>query len=138
MPNDLRLEFSLLLIRLATAAFLLMWAIDKVVNPGHAQGVFSKFYFWTPSTQVLLVFGIAQIAIVLAFAAGFARAWSYGAVLAMHTVSTASTTASLLNPWAPGAQLLFWTAVPVLAAMIALFLLRDRDRLLSVDAARSA
>jgi putative oxidoreductase len=55
----------------------------------------------------------------------------------MHAVSTASTYAHLLNPWGPGAQLLFWAAVPVLAAMIALFLLRDRDRLLSVDAARS-
>jgi hypothetical protein len=30
--------------------------------------------------------------------------------------------------------LLFWAAVPALAAALALFLLRDRDRLLSVDA----
>lgn len=38
----------------------------------------------------------------------------------MHTASTASTYAQL----------------PVLAAMIALFVLRDRDRLLSIDAMR--
>jgi putative oxidoreductase len=138
MPNDSRLAFSLLLIRFATAAFLLMWAIDKVVNPEHGQAVFSTFYLWKPSTQILLALGIAQAAVVLAFAAGFARFWTYGAVLLMHAVSTASTYQGLLNPWGPGVQILFWAAVPVLAAMIALFLLRDRDRLLSVDAARSA
>jgi hypothetical protein len=56
----------------------------------------------------------------------------------MHTASTASSYAQLLNPWGGDRpQLLFWAAVPVLAAMIALFVLRDRDRLLSVDAARA-
>jgi hypothetical protein len=50
--------------------------------------------------------------------------------------STASTYAQLANPWAAGPRgLLFWAAVPVLAAALALFLLIDRDRLLSVDAA---
>ena len=54
----------------------------------------------------------------------------------MHAISTASTYGRLINPWGPGAQLLFWAAVPVLAAMIGLFLLREQDRLLSVDAVR--
>lgn len=137
MQRDTTLEISLLLVRLAVAAFMLVWAIDKVVSPEHAQGVFTRFYFWTPSTPVLLALGIAQIVIVLAFAGGFARVWTYGAVAVMHAVSTLSTWSRLLNPWGTGAQPLFWAAVPVLAAVIALFLLRDRDRFLSVDAARS-
>jgi hypothetical protein len=42
------------------------------------------------------------------------------------------------NPWGgEGPQLLFWAAVPVLPEMTALFVLRDCDRLLSVDAMRS-
>jgi putative oxidoreductase len=73
----------------------------------------------------------------VAFAVGFARFWSYGAILLMHMASTASTYSQLLSPWdGERPQLLFWAAVPVLAAMIALFILRDRDRLLSIDAWR--
>jgi hypothetical protein len=136
MEKPPKLELSLLIMRLATAAFLLVWAIDKIVNQGHAQNVFKTFYLSTPSPQVLAALGVVQTLIVLAFAAGFARLWTYGAVLLMHLVSTASTYARLINPWGPGAQLLFWAAIPVLAAMIALFLLRDQDRLLSIDAAR--
>ena len=124
--------------RLSLGAFLMIWAVDKVIAPAHAQGVFAKFYALSDMSPVVLsVLGFVQIGIILAFAAGFARLWTYGTVLLMHTVSTLSTYPHLLRPWAQGSQLLFWTAVPVLAAMIALFLLRDRDRMLSIDAVRA-
>jgi len=138
MTKDTRLEASLLLMRFTIAAFLLVWALDKVIAPEHAKAVFAHFYYlsdWSP--PVLKVLGLVQIGIIAAFAAGFARLWTYGAVLLMHTASTASTYPHLVKPWAEGSQLLFWAAVPVLAALVALFLLRDRDRLLSVDAVRS-
>jgi putative oxidoreductase len=137
MQKPSNLELSLLIIRLATAAFLLVWAIDKIVNQGHAENVFKTFYFLTPSPLVLTGLGVVQTLVIVAFAAGFARFWTYGAVLLMHAVSTLSTYGRLINPWGPGAQLLFWAAVPVLAAMLALFLLRGEDRLLSIDAARA-
>ena len=136
MQKPSNLEVSLLIMRLATAVFLLVWAIDKIVNQGHAQNVFKTFYFTTPSPEILTALGAAQSLIVLAFAGGFARFWTYGAVLLMHLVSTLSTYGRLLNPWGSGAQLLFWAAIPILAAMLALFLLREQDRLLSIDAAR--
>jgi hypothetical protein len=136
MHKPSNIEVSLLIMRLATGAFMLVWAIDKVVNQGHAQNVFKTFYFSAPSPQILTALGVAQGLVILAFAAGFGRFWTYGAVLLMHLGSTASTYARLINPWGPGAQLLFWAAIPVLAAMIALFLLRDQDRLLSIDTAR--
>ena len=137
MQRPSNLELSLLLVRLATAAFLLVWSIDKILNQGHAQNVFKTFYFVTPLPQILTLLGVVQTVVVLAFAAGFSRLWTYGAVLLMHVISTLSTYGRLINPWGPGAQLLFWAAVPVLAAMIALFLLREDDRLLSIDAARA-
>ena len=37
MTKDTKLEASLLLMRLTIAAFLLVWAIDKVIAPEHAQ-----------------------------------------------------------------------------------------------------
>ena len=136
MKKPSNLEVSLLIMRLATAVFLLVWAIDKIVNQAHAQNVFKSFYFTSPSPEILTALGAAQTVIVLAFVAGFARFWTYGAVLLMHLVSTLSTYGRLINPWGPGAQLLFWAAITILAAMLALFLLREQDRLLSIDAAR--
>jgi hypothetical protein len=136
MQKPSKLELSLLIMRLAIAVFLLVWAIDKIVNQGHAQNVFKTFYFTTPPPEILTALGAAQTVIVLAFAAGFARFWTYGAVLLMHLVSTLSTYGRLMNPWGPGAQLLFWAAIPTLASMLALFLLREQDRFLSIDAGR--
>lgn len=135
MSDERRIQAALLTMRWATAAFLLVWAIDKIVSPKHAQAVFAKYYLLQDASHALLVTaGLAQVAVILAFAAGWLRAWSYGAVLLMHLVSTASTLPHLLMPWAQGSQLLFWAAVPVLAAMLALFVLRDLDRLFSIDA----
>lgn len=138
VQRDTKLEISLLIIRLSFAAFMLVWALDKVIAPDHAQAVFSRYYFTELSPQPFIAIGLVQIAIILAFAMGFARFWSYGAVLVMHAVSTASTYAQLANPWEAGPRgLLFWAAVPALGAIIALFILRDRDQLLSVDTGRS-
>lgn len=49
----------------------------------------------------------------------------------MHAVSTLSTYKELLNPYEPPNHL-FWAAVPLLAALIALFLLREEDNLLTI------
>lgn len=134
MSDERRIQTALLTMRWAAAAFLLVWAIDKVVSPKHAAAVFAKYYFiGDASPALLLAAGVAQVVVIVAFAAGWLRVWSYGAVLLMHLVSTASTLPHLLMPWAQGSQLLFWAAVPVLAAMLALFALRDMDRLWSID-----
>jgi hypothetical protein len=98
--------------------------------------VFKTFYFSTPSPEILTALDVVQTLIVVTLVAGFARFCTYGAVLLMHLVSTTSTYARLMNPWVTGAQLLFWAAIPVLAAMLALFLQREQDQLLSIDAAR--
>jgi hypothetical protein len=138
MARDFTLEASLLIIRISVAAFLLVWAIDKLIDPGHGVRIFSHFYrIRDVPPEIMKVTGAVQIAIVLAFAAGLARTLTYGAVLVMHAISTASTVPHLITPWAEDSQLLFWAAVPVLAAMLGLFLLRKRDHLLSVDTWRS-
>lgn len=126
-----RLALSLLLMRLSAAAFLGVWTAMKLLTPERALGVYSKFF--QPIFQValpveaFLVIGLLQAAIVLAFALGLVKFWSYGAVLIMHGVSTFSTLPQLLSP-SEGTNMLFWAAVPVLAGCAALFLLRDQDR----------
>lgn len=124
---------ALLAIRLGLAAMFAVWVADKLLSVETAQRVFSTFYFAAPPKEAIWALGIAQGVIVLAFAAGFLRTFSYGAILLMHSVSTIATYERLLEPLARP-NILFWAAVPVLGAALALFLLRRYDVLLSLDA----
>jgi putative oxidoreductase len=131
--RDSTLELCLLLLRLTTAVFLLMWSVDKIVNVKHAQAVYATFYFWKDAApQILMAIGIAQTALILAFAAGFMRFWTYGAILLMHSVTIVASLGKMIPPYAPTAALTFWAGVPVLAGMFALFMLRDRDRMATI------
>jgi len=125
------LALSLLLLRLGVAIVMLMWTLDKFVAPEHAARVFENFYGLSGiGSTGFLVIGALQLLVVLGFLIGFARTWTYGAVLAMHTVSTLSSYAQYLDPFD---NLLFFAAWPMLAACIALFLLRGHDTLLAVS-----
>jgi hypothetical protein len=50
----------------------------------------------------------------------------------MHTVSVLSTYQQLLNPY-QSPNHLFWAGIPVLGALVALFILRKSDRLLAIN-----
>lgn len=126
------LPLSLFLIRASVVLMLAPWIADKFINPGHAVGVFEKFYGLGGVAETLVLgIGVVQVAILLAFAVGALRFWSYGLVLLMHAGSTLSSWKQYLNPY-DGSNLLFFAAWPMLAALIALFLLREHDTLLSV------
>ena len=51
----------------------------------------------------------------------------------MHAASTLASWAKYMDPWARP-NILFWAALPVLGALIALFILRKRDTLFAFDA----
>ncbi len=125
--SDRKLSISLLLLRLGVAVVMGFWTADKIINPDHAGGVFANFYGLEGlDTQALLLIGLVQAAIVLAFTIGLFRTFSYAAVLLMHTVSTLSSWRQYLDPFD---NLLFLAAWPMLAACMALFLLRKQDQL---------
>jgi hypothetical protein len=133
MHSDRHLAIALALLRLAIAAFLLVWSVDKIVNVKGAQAVFANFYFWKDaSPTALMAIGVLQTIVVVVFAMGALKPWSYGAVLVMHGVATIASLGRMIPPYGPGANKLFWAAVPVLAAMLVLFVLRERDTLVSL------
>ena len=133
VERDPKLELSLAAIRLTTAAFMMVWAVDKLWNVKHAQAIAANFYFWKDApAQLLMGLGVLQVLLVLAFAHGLVRFWTYGAILLMHAVTTIASVGKMLPPYGPGSNILFWASVPVLAAILTLFLLRDRDRLFVV------
>jgi putative oxidoreductase len=127
-----RVKISLLALRFGIVLLMAPWAIDKLLRPDHAISVLSRFSF---VGELLYPFifpaGVAQLAVIAAFATGWARTWTYGAVLAMHAVSTLSTWCEYLQPY-EGANLPYFAAWPALGACFALFLLREQDTLLSV------
>ncbi len=129
MTQQTRLEFSLLAMRLTVFLVMAVWTLDKFVNPGHAAAVYEKFYFIPGlGSGLITVIGLAELLLLLAFVAGLARRWTYGAVLLLHGVSTLSPLALYFSPF-EGSNLLFFAAWPMLAACLALYLLRDADRL---------
>lgn len=132
MNDKKKLQISLALIRISTTLFFLVWSIEKIVKPEATQKIFQTFYFINLPIYGSYILGILQTLIILLFAAGLFKTWSYGALLGMHLVSVLSTYQRLLNPY-EGPNHLFWAAVPALAALIALFLLRDSDRFLTLN-----
>ncbi len=135
MSFDLRLRIALLGLRLGVGVVFLFWALDKLLNPEHAAQVFAVFYRMPNAAQVLLaVLGIAQLALTAAFVLGVAKRFSYGAVLVLHAISTFSSYAKYLEPFS---SLLFFAAWPMLAACVALYLLRDYDTLATLGGPRS-
>lgn len=132
-PRDLQLEVGLFLLRLSCAGLFLVWAIDKLINPAHAAKVFEVFYFSEISNEISLGLGIAQLLIILMFLFGLFKFFSYGALFLMHLVSVSSTWEKLIAPYDAPRDILFWGAVPVVPALLLLFLVRERDRLFSLD-----
>lgn len=118
---------SLLALRLGVFVVMLMWTLDKFVNPAHSGKVFESFYGIGWLTQhVSYLIGAVELLLILAFVAGMWRRWTYGAVLLLHTISTLSSYKQYLAPFD---HLLFFAAWPMLAACLALYWLRDWDTL---------
>lgn len=118
----------LLIQRIALSAFFSVWVLDKFINPEHTAKVFSNFYGIDLALNLTWVVGAVQAVILIAFLLGFMKTYSYILMFAMHAVSTLSTYKSLINPYGnEGSGMLFWAAVPVLAAFWLQFALRKSD-----------
>lgn len=120
-----RLSWALLSLRVAVFIVMFVWTLDKFVNPAHSMKIFEKFYSigGVPETAVY-VLGAFQLALVLAFVAGFAKRYTYGLVFLLHGASTLSSFQQYFDAFN---HLLFFAAWPMWAACFALYLLRDAD-----------
>lgn len=125
MNRQARLTWSLLLLRLGVFLVMLMWTLDKFVQPEHSANVFEGFYgLGGFVTEIFYVLGALELLLILAFVTGSWKRISYGLVMILHGVSTFSSYAQYLDPFN---NLLFFAAWPMLAACVALYLLRDSD-----------
>ena len=131
MTDRERIARALLALRLGVFIVMLMWTLDKFVNPGHASAVFENFYGLAGvGSAIMAAVGAAELLLVLAFAVGYRKRFSYGAVLILHGISTLSSYRQYLQPFD---NLLFFAAWPMLAACFALYRLRDLDTRFAVE-----
>lgn len=119
-----RLSWALLALRIGVFIVMIMWTLDKFVAPDHAAGVFASFYGLSGiGSAVMYAIGVVELIIVVGFVLGIAKRVTYGLVLVLHAVSTLSSFPMYLG----FDNLLFFAAWPMLAACIALYMLRDYD-----------
>lgn len=131
MQHSAKLANALMLLRLSVFLVMLMWTLDKFINPDHSAAVYANFYqLGGLGPQVFLMIGALELLLLLAFVTGFRKTISYGLVLGIHAVSTLSTWQQYLDPFN---NLLFFAAIPMLAACWTLFSLRELDTRLSLD-----
>jgi len=136
MEHQKRIANALFLLRLGVFVVMLFWTLDKFVNPAHSGAVFENFYgLGGLSGTVFAIIGTVQLVIVLAFVAGFMKRISYGIVMILHGISTLSSWQQYLDAFN---NLLFFAAWPMLAACIALYMLRDLDTRWTIDDRGSA
>jgi uncharacterized membrane protein YphA (DoxX/SURF4 family) len=128
MPRE---QVGLFILRLSLGVFLLLWSIDKLVAPEGTVRIFQVFYKIPISSSLAYVIGTVEALLSLLIIAGAWKRYTYAIGLALHTVSTLSTWKQLLSPF--GQNHLFIAAIPVLAAFLLLYLLRDQDTLWAVE-----
>ena len=132
MKNKDRIPLALFTLRISVFLVMLMWTLDKLVDPAHSARVYEKFYQISGFEHYYFYgIGIAELALLLAFLVGYKKTISYGLVFIFHAVSTFSSYEQYLDPY-QYPNLLFFAAWPMLAACFTLYYLRDYDTKLVV------
>ncbi|MEL6902186.1 MAG: hypothetical protein AAFP07_14630 [Cyanobacteria bacterium J06606_4] len=126
-PLAQRISLVLLLTRISIFIAMMIWVLDKFLQPDHAAAVFQSFYgVGGIGPGISYFLGTVQLVIVIAFLLGYQKTISYGLVLLMHAASTIVSFPKYLAPF-ESANILFFASWPMLAACFAVFYLRDLD-----------
>lgn len=130
------LKIALFVLRLTLTIFFAVWAAEKFIKPDTTAAIFNAFYLVDAlPVQASYAIGAVQSLAIVAFFFGIARFWSYGFLMLIHGVGTVMTYEKLLTPY-ESINHLFIAAIPVFGALVALFLLRKEDTLLTIGGRR--
>lgn len=125
-----RIGASLVTLRVALGVFLLVWGLDKFILTSRSIEIYDYFYGMAASEGLAYALGGLESLLALAIIIGVFRRWSYGIGLLVHAATTVATFRLIVDPWgliSGEPQHLFFAAIPILAAFIVLYLLRDLD-----------
>lgn len=123
---------SLFLLRLSVALLILVWGVDKIVNPAHGAGVAERFYFGILSTEsVMPALGVAEIALAALLGAGVLRKITLPIVAVITGMTLIGVWRSVLDPlglYLGRTNILFFPSLIIFFAVLVLIAFRGEDR----------
>jgi len=131
---------SLLLLRLSTGIYLMLWGMVKLAAVDMANAVSDKYYGGYLSGEMInLGLGSLQVIIGALVALGVARTFSYTAQLVWYIAGILPIMVYIIDPFgkyiADGAKLTFFPSTTLLFASMVIIAFREFDDL-SIDAKR--
>jgi len=126
------LKLPLFLTRLSIFYFMLPWQLMRFTTPESVIGIAKKHYKFTMPEAVPMITGVLMMILLIAFVTGFKKKISYLLVLILHALGTLMTLPKLIIGL-ESFYILFAAAIPVVFAMLLLYILRDEDTMLSFD-----
>ena len=92
METESRLKLVLFLLRISVFSVMLVWILDKFINPVHAAAVYEKLYFIPGlAGNVMAVLGGLELVLIMAFLLGILKFWTTPGGLVIHGISTLSS-----------------------------------------------
>lgn len=125
-----RIAIALLILRLSTGAFLLVWASLKFLRPEWMVNVFRNVYAVAGAEPFWAYFvGAAQLALAVLFVLGLTRALVYPLAALMHATGVVGAAlGGALWSFTTYPNNLLWTSVATLGGLVALALMWREDR----------
>lgn len=136
MPVTLS-RWTMPLLRVGMGVFLALWGLDKMFAVEGSIRIFSGFYGMDLGALAIRAFGVAEILLGLALAAGLFRVATAWIQLGVNAVSTLASWKQILDPWGlfgltDGGTHLFLASIVITAASIVL-VLNARDATWTLD-----
>jgi putative oxidoreductase len=123
---------ALLALRVSIALLVLLWGLDKIVDPDHALRISDNFYLGLLSLPALMAwFGAAQVAVALLAMLGLFRRWVDPIILVINLGSLAGVWRSILDPWGwfmEGTNVLFFPSLIIAVGCLVIIAFQDQER----------
>jgi len=112
------------MLRVSIGYLLVIWGVDKLVNPAHGLAVSDHFYLGALTFPGLMpVFGVAELILGGLVIVGVRRRYTYPVVVIIAAITAAGVWRSIADPWGwylQGANALFYPSLIILAASLVL------------------
>jgi len=121
---------TLLLLRVSLGLLMLVWGLDKIVNPGHGVKVAERFYFGLPlSAAVMPALGVVQIALGVLVMLRVRERVTLAVLVVLSGVTLIGVWRSIVDPWGwylTGTNALFFPSLIIFAGAVVLLAFRER------------
>lgn len=122
---------TLLGLRQSLALLMVIWGLDKFVDPGHGAAVAERFYGGVLSGEAFMpVLGSFQLLLGLGVGLGAFPTYVYPTLAAVTGITLIGVWRSIVDPWGwylEGSNVLFFPSLIVFFAALVLVAFRDED-----------